>query len=141
MAVVSDYQSIRGDNPINIGDGNQVWEEHFDTGGRRGGNLTAFLIFNVRGLTHATQSVPVKINDREVGRIHPYSLPGGNPNANNRRHWFTQMIAFSGNILDRRSGRRNKLEIEAVPFPGATGSDAFDDFQLKNIICFFHQEA
>jgi hypothetical protein len=116
MAVVCDFSVIRGNNPIQIGDVRPTWEEHFNSGGRHAS--TALLIFNVRGLANATASVPVRVNDTEVGRIYPYALPGGSPNADNDAHWFTQMVAFSGNILKGGdSPDANKLEVQAVAFP------------------------
>jgi hypothetical protein len=140
MPVVCDNETIRGDTPIVIGDNNPIWEVHFNSGGRVSGK-TAFLIFNVRRLAHAVESVPVKINDSEVGRIYPYALPNGQPNTHNQDHWFTQMIAFSSDVLNDDDGPQNTLEIQAVSFPDATGSNALDDFELKNIVCFFHQRA
>lgn len=139
MLVVCDNETIRGDTPIVIGDSNPIWETHFNSHACVGGK-TAFLIFNVRRLAHAVESVPVKINDTEVGRIYPYALPNGEHNTVNENHWFTQMIAFSSDVLNDGLGPQNKLEIQAVSFPGATGSNALDDFELKDIICFFHQQ-
>jgi hypothetical protein len=35
----------------------------------------------------------------------------------------------------------NELQINAVGWPGASASNLFDDFQLKDVVCFFHQAA
>lgn len=140
VPVLCDFVQIRGNNPVTLGDSNPVWETHFDTGGRYE-DAPGLLIFNVRGLAHATQTVVVKINDTEIGRIYPYSLPNASPNSANDNHWFTQMIAFEGSVLSGETGPHNKLEVQAVSFPGATGSNQFDDFDLKSVICFFHQKA
>ena len=115
MPIVGDFTVIRGDDPILIGDARPVWEEHFDTGGRHVSG--AILVLSVRGLTDAVVSVPVKINDREVGRIQPYSLPGGRANPASEAHWYTQMIAFDASVLSARAGLTNKLEVEAVHLP------------------------
>jgi hypothetical protein len=132
MPVVSDFTVIQGDGRITIGDsGTTLWEATFGTGGRAA-NEIAFLIFNVRGLTDATTDVAVKVNNVEVGTIRRYA--SGNNNAGD---WYTQMITVDGSTLN--SGN-NELQIEAVGWPGATAGNMFDDFDLKDVICFFHQE-
>lgn len=137
MAVVCDFTLIRGDNSVRIGDGNINWSTNFGTGGRHASD--ALLMFNIKGLTHATQLAEVNINGIEVGRIYPYSLVNGSPNPNISEHWFTQMIAVSGSTL-QKSGT-NQLSISAVGYPNNPNDDNFDDFYLKNVVCFFHQEA
>ena len=97
-------------------------------------------VLSVRGLTDAVVSVPVKINDREVGRIQRYSLPGGRANPASEAHWYTQMIAFDASVLSARAGLTNKLEVEAVTFPGSAAGNLLDDFMLKDVVCFFHQD-
>lgn len=140
IPILADFEVINGDDPITIGNGNIVWETHFATI-RRNADRDAFLVFNVKGLTHATEPVSVHVNDEEVGHIFPYALPNGTPNANHRNHWFTQIIVFPGSRLKSESGKKNKLEIHAVHFPGNTGGNEYDDFALKDVICFFHQSA
>ncbi|NEO96777.1 MAG: hypothetical protein F6K56_44405 [Moorea sp. SIO3G5] len=114
MPVVCDFTEIIGDNPVNIT--SAVLERNFNTGGRH--SSAAFLIFNVRGIT--STSVPVKVNNRVVGNIFPY------PNSNTS-HWFTQMISLSSSQLNNGN---NEVQIET---PGN------DSFQIKNMVCFFHQ--
>ncbi len=132
MPVVSDFTLIRGDSPVQIGDGLPIWEETFNTGGRESGS-PALLIFNVRGLTSTNVNVVVKVNNVEVGQIRRYG--GDGDIANN---WYTQMIAMNGNQLNNGD---NEIQIEAVGWPGATPGNLFDDFELKDVVCFFHQDA
>ncbi len=150
MPVVCDFIQIIGDAPVTIGDSNVVLERSFNTGGREGGtgiDRTAFLIFNVRGLTHANQDVVVRVNGTQVGTIGHYFPGGPGVNTNDvndpsklrhQNHWYTQLIALTGSRLNNGN---NELQIEAIRFPGSTGSNTFDDFQLKDMMCFFHQDA
>jgi len=46
------------------------------------------------------------------------------------------MIAMDGSTLNNGN---NEIQIEAVGFPGATNTNKFDDFFLKDVICFFKQ--
>jgi hypothetical protein len=132
MPVLCDFQVIRGDNAVKIGDGSPEWETTFNTGGRRSSGH-AFLMFNVKGLTHTNDSVPVRVNNTEVGRIYPY---GGEGETANR--WYTQLINIGGGVL--RDGN-NEIEIPAVSWPGAGPGNLYDDFFLKDVICFFQQSA
>ncbi|HKS39055.1 MAG TPA: hypothetical protein VJX74_00465 [Blastocatellia bacterium] len=137
MTVLCDFTLIQGDGSITIGDGLPVWEKKFNTGGRRS-DAPALLIFNVKGLTRSTSSVNVKINNLVVGQIHPYSDLTIAARDDNAKNWFTQMIAMNGTEL--KDGD-NEIQIEAVGFPESTSTNKFDDFQLKDVVCFFHQAA
>ena len=146
MPVVCDFIEIVGDRPVTIGDKNPGWEKSFNTAGRNRSH-SGFLIFNVRHLTHTDRDVPVRINGTRVGFIYNYRPGGGGIDRSNGSqpekfrqadHWYTQMIAFSGRQID--SGD-NTISIEAVSFPEDTSSNRFDDFQIKNLVCFFHQSA
>ena len=53
-------------------------------------------------------------------------------------YWYTQMVAFNGS--DLKNGN-NEVQIEAVGFPGSRSTNKFDDFQVKDMMCFFHQSA
>jgi hypothetical protein len=48
------------------------------------------------------------------------------------------MIAMNGSELNDGN---NELQIVAVGWPGATSGNLFDDFELKDVVCFFHQSA
>ncbi len=137
MPVLCDFTQIVGDSPVTIGDSLPVWEQSFGTGGRWS-DETALLIFNIRGLTHATTSVNVKVNNQVVGQIHPYGGLNDAQRTDTAKYWYTQMIAVSGSTLHDGN---NEIQIEAVGFPGATNTNKFDDFELKDVICFFHQAA
>jgi hypothetical protein len=136
MTVLCDFIQIIGDSPVTIGDSNPVWEQTFSTGGRDLDG-TAFLIFNIRGLTFADATVNVTVNDTIVGSIAPY---GGLTTAERddvAKYYYTQMISLTGAQL--KSTGNNEIQIEAVGWSGATNTNKFDDFQLKNMMCFFHQ--
>ena len=137
MPVVCDFTQIIGDEPVKIGDSQPVWEANFDTGGVHQPGW-AFLIFNVRGLTYTNVNVNVKINNVVIGQIARYG--GSNDAERNERakYWYTQTITMYGSKL--RNGS-NEIQIEAVGFPGATNDNKFDDFELKDMMCFFHQKA
>ena len=117
--ILCDFVEIVGDTPINVTSTAQTI--NFNTGGRiaSGTQSSAFLLFNVRGLTNP-RLVPVRVNDRNVGSIFPYSN-------SNVSYWYTQMIALTGNQLN--SGD-NQILLEAVDN---------DQFEIKNMVCFFHQ--
>ncbi|HYR08622.1 MAG TPA: hypothetical protein VEQ60_12660 [Longimicrobium sp.] len=144
MPILCDFVIIVDDTPVTIGDSKPVFEAQFNTGGRDSAN-PGFLIFNVSGLTHADVDAVVSINGKQVGAIHPYR-PGGagidTTNINQPEkwrqadHWYTQMIAFSGSTIF--SGT-NTIQIQAVQFPENSSSNRFDDFRIKDLICFFHQ--
>lgn len=146
MPVLCDFTQIVGDTPVNIGDSNPVWSATFNTGGREA-SQTGFLILNVRGLTHSDLNVPVSLNGTQIGSIQTYR-PGGagidTTNVNQPEklrqndHWYTQMIAFSGNQINDGN---NTIQIQAAQFPESTQSNRFDDFQIKDVICFFHQSS
>ncbi|MEM7064547.1 MAG: hypothetical protein AAF572_15465 [Cyanobacteria bacterium P01_B01_bin.77] len=148
MPLLCDFTLIVGDSPVTIGDTNPQWEVSFDSGARDA-NSPAFLIFNVRGLTHSTRDVEVKVNGIEVGRIHNYR-PGGADidrttinqpeKLRQQDHWYTQMIALDGNKLNSRDNS-NRINIKAVDFPERRGTNVKDDFQIKDMICFFHQRS
>ena len=110
-----------------IGDRNPVWETTFSIPGRHRPRQ-AFLIFNIKHLTY--KDVPVIINGREVGVIYHHE---------NwqvfQDHWFTQMINIGSGILE--SGK-NKICIKAERLPPDPADDnEYDDFNLKDVICFF----
>lgn len=137
MPVLCDFIQIVGDTPVEIGDSLPVWEATFNTGGRHASG-TAFLIFNVRGLTFTDVNVNVKINNQVIGHIARYGGLNDDERNNTAKYWYTQMIAMKGSTLNNGS---NEIQIEAVGFPGATNTNKFDNFELKDVICFFHQSA
>ncbi len=123
MPVLCDFQVIQGDSSRRIGDGAIIWEKTFNTGGRTSGGK-AILMLMVKGLTYATEPVDVKINNTSVGKIFPYRWPTKAERDAAANHWHTQIINIGGGILNDGN---NELQIEAVSYPEATGSNAFDD--------------
>jgi hypothetical protein len=123
------YTMLRGDTPVTIGDSLPLWEVHFSTP-ERVTTHPAMLMFNVSGLTQTDLNVIVKINGTEVGRIYRYDDGNGG-------HWFTQMIHIAGNQINDGD---NVLQIQAVTWPGATASNLYDDFSLKNVLVFYHYQ-
>lgn len=130
MPVLSDFTVIQGDVNRRVGDGATLWEKTFNTGGRHPGGQ-AILTLMVKGLTETNSDVDVKINNVSVGKIFHYK--GANPN-----HWFSQTINIGGGILNNGD---NELQLEAVTWPGATPNNLFDDFFLRDVVCFFQQAA
>jgi hypothetical protein len=129
MAVLCDFTVIHGvQHGIVIGDSGHhpIFETTFNTGGRRAQGH-AFITFMVKGLTAATQSPQVRINNQFAGHIFPYV-------GASRDHWFTQTLNISGALLNDGN---NEFEVHAAINP--LGTDTFDDFVLKNIFCFFQQ--
>jgi hypothetical protein len=116
MAVVSDFIQLVGDTANVITSGEPPIS--FNTGGRTTA-ATAFLIFNVRRLSVAEGAVSVRVNGSIVGNIYPY--PDSDQN-----FWYTQMIALGGNQINDGN---NNLTFDR------TG------FEIKNMVCFFHQSA
>ena len=132
MPILSDFVQIVGDTPVVIGDSLPgavaTWTETFNTGGRRS-DESAFLLFNIRGLRSANTDVGVKVNDILVGHIARYAQT----TEQELQNWYTQMIAVSGSTL--RNGD-NEIKIEGVP-----ANNLLDDFEVKNMVCFFHQSS
>ncbi len=131
MPVVSDFVVIQGDNPVVVGEPpKDEFNDTFNTGGRwpNGG---AILMLMVRGLTATDKNVSVVINGKPVGWI--YNHKGANKN-----HWFTQIINIGKGVL--KNGN-NSIRIEGVSWKGAKPGNIIDDFAMKNIICFFQQNA
>lgn len=126
-AIVSNFKLVIGDRPITIGDSNPVWLGTFSTPPQTQ-SQPAILMFNVKGLTSTKTPVDIKINHVSVGQIMPYGHEKVSV-------WHTQMVAFNGETLTGI----NEIEIAAVKFPGATPTNTLDDFQIKDMICFFHQ--
>ncbi len=134
MPVVCNFTQIIGDSPITIGDMRQVWEQNFSTPGRQS-NHPAFLIFNIRGLTYATEKVSVRVNNVVVGSLVPYAAANDAARDMLGGHWFTQMVALTGSQLN---DGQNELQINAIGYPGSSADNAFDDFMVKNVSCFYH---
>lgn len=131
MPVLCDFVVIQGDDNVVLGDGGVVlWEKNFNTGGRHSGGA-AILMLMVSGLTETTSNVPVKINNKTVGNIYNY-------NGAKSGHWFTQIINIGTTVL--KDGN-NEIQIGAVSWPGAESGNLYDDFAIRDVICFFQQSS
>lgn len=151
MPVVCDFVKIIGDQAINIGDhstphghfgGSQGrWNANFSTRGRQKDG-SAFLIFNVSGLTRTKLECDVELNGKVIGHISPLlSEPAlQSLHSGLTKYWFTQMIALEGSQLNDKE--ENTIQIYAAHYEGGPEQDIsewFDDFQLKDMFCFFKQ--
>lgn len=115
MPVLCDFQQIIGDTHQAIpatAAGAQVPLPSFDTGGRDSG-ATAFLILTARNLAGSAE---VLVNNSSVGTI----------SATSGSFWSTQLIHVNGSQLNNGN---NTIVLVNV-------SDPFD---LKTVMCFFHQ--
>jgi hypothetical protein len=133
MATVANYVIIEADTPQSLGDGDPTYVETFDTPDYNGENAVISLM--VSGLTAATSSVRVRINNFDIGQIFPYRYDTVSDRDEVAPHKFTQTIAITASILD--AVNPNTLEITAVGFPEATPGNALDNFALSDIVLFY----
>lgn len=137
MPVVCDFELVQGDAARRIGDGATLWEKNFRTPGREA-NGHAFLIMMVKGLTFATEGVDVKINNTSVGQIFPHRWSTQDLRNDDGNHWHSEIINVGGANLQNGD---NELQIEAIGFPEGNSNNLFDDFLVRNVYCFFQQNA
>ncbi len=133
MAALCDIQVIKDNFTQQIGDnGEIIWEQSFNCGDGLVTEGEAVLMLMVKGLTQTLDNADavVKINDTSVGVIENY-------NGADSSHWFTQIIDIESGILESS----NKLSITAVPYEGAEPGNLFDDFRVKDVVCFFSANA
>jgi hypothetical protein len=136
MAIVSDFAVILGDTEVRVGDRATSWEKDFNTGGRVSGN--AVLMLMVKGLTYATKTVDVKINDMTVGQIFPNYWPTKELRDADAEHWYTQIINVTGSMI--KDGT-NRMKIGAIGFGGSSPANEYDDFYIRDIVIFFQQKS
>ncbi len=142
MPVLSDFTVIQRDsdhenfdNPFTVGDTDGKLVLPFNTGGLH--HAPALLSFMVRGLTTSSARVAIKSpttgnNEIQIGRIQPIS------DANIWRH---EQFVIKTNILNSGSSQANTLIIGRVDANSPGPGNLFDDFDIRDIVCFFHQEA
>lgn len=130
MPVLCDMKVIQGDAAKVVGDADSLWRKSFNTGGRTASG-DAIIMLMVRGLTDSPSDVPVYVNDKRVGAIGRYQ--GGEAS-----HWHTQIINIGAGVL--RDGN-NTLEIRAVAAADPSSRNLYDDFVIKDVVCFFQQSA
>lgn len=116
MPVVSDFITILADTQqrtVASPNGLTI-TQGFDTGGRHSPG-TAYISFMARGLTSGDPNVFV--NDTNVGNLF-----------RNDGNWQTQTVTLAGSVLNNGN---NVLRISSVPG---------DSFDVRSVICHFHQD-
>jgi len=132
VTILCDYAVVIGNQPVTVGDHQPVWQGTFRTGARESGYIVFF--FNVRGLTHAEQGAMVRINGYELGQLDPY--PGA---GETHRAWYTQILTLEPHKVFH--DKPNEMQIEAVRLKAqdTTGTNVFDDFDVRNVVVLFQQ--
>jgi hypothetical protein len=128
MPVVCDFTVIQ-EGTRKIGDAGQ-FSKNFGTGGRH--DTQALLMINVKNLTH--NFAQVIINGTTLKALQPSSEA-------DREQWFSQHKVLPSGLLSPVEGN-NIIEIKRVlnNNPG-NGGGQFDDFEIRDVVCFFHQAA
>ena len=131
MTLLADYEVIQSEAVV-IGNsapsnGQHPWKIKFDTGGRHD-DKPAFIMLMVKSLNRGFDP-EVRVNGTVVKQLSSTIAPDGN--------WSTQTIVFDGSIL--HEDEANNLEISAVPLGVNNGQ--FNDYTIKNVVCFFRQGA
>ncbi|MGY1830153.1 hypothetical protein ACI8AA_06935 [Geodermatophilus sp. SYSU D01180] len=131
MVMLADFTTIIGDTAVSVpvvspGAEFQLGSP-FDTGGRLPGTSetgisSALLMFAVRNMS-GTAQVTINDDDDVVGTI--------TPSPSQLNIWSTQVIAFAGSRLSSASGTNNRIRLRNVT----------DAFQIKDVVCFFHQDS
>ena len=120
MPVVCDFEVVKG-AAVHVGDqGGPYWSGTFSTGGRRTSGLVV-IMYEHNGIQGDDNSLWLngeKLYNLEKSRMTGYRVDIG---------------TFSASQL--RDGN-NTLEIRAGLYGGG-----YDDFNMKNIVVFFHQRA
>lgn len=121
--VLADFTYLVGDGPVTVpvtSVSNQVaFSRTFHTGGIRT-DQPVMLMFSVRNM--GTGQADVFINDNDVGNV-TSTLQGT---------FTTQTIIIGkGEDAEFKGDQQNEFAIKNVS----------NDFQIKDIVCFFHQES
>ena len=129
MTVVSDFTVIQS-GVATVGDPNaNVLQRHFRTTNNND-NQIALVTMMVSGL--AAGSAPVRLNGHEIGEIAPHDAGS--------KGWFAEQFAVPKGILKPGQANPNELQINLVPAANPSPGNVFDDFQVRDIVCFFHQD-
>lgn len=137
MPISSNFVIIGQDKDAFLGDGSLRWTDTFDVQGLYNDERGAILMLMVKGLTHAKDPVTVVINGQGVGEINPYRWPTEANRVATMPHWYTQIIRIPSGVL--RNGT-NELTLRAIGYPNSTPSNVYDDFLVRNIVCFYHHQ-
>lgn len=140
MPVVADFTFLShepnnpqlNEGPFTVGDAGPL-SIPFSTGG---GHFSAGLLtLMVRFLTDSVgpTEARVRINGVTIGQLQATSIE-------DQFTWRHEQFAIPSNILNHGSGNQNTLTISRVLEDDNVGGN-FDDFQVRDIVCFFHQVA
>lgn len=103
----------------------------FNAGGRLGegsgetGALAAFIMFSVLNL-----QLPLDVfvnGEGPIGTMYANPAPG----------WYSQVLCMSGGRLKSSDGLNNEISV-GIPSTGPLTPTAFE---IKNLICFYHQDS
>jgi hypothetical protein len=123
--VLADFTHIMGDGPVHVksGSGEVVFERTFDTGGIRTDQAVILMFAVVRRGNQGGPSPKVLINGVEVGAV----IESG------EEFFSTQTITIAKDTTESQAfnSQDNLLEITSIA----------DSFDIKSIVCFFHQES
>jgi hypothetical protein len=128
MPVVCDFTVIQ-DGTVTIGDNTGKFQQSFGTGGRH--NSQALLMVNVKGLTR--KFAAVRLNGTFLKALQPAVEAS-------RDQWFTQHMVLPSHLLSPNEGQ-NVIEIFHADNTNSADGGQFDDFEIRDVVCFFHQEA
>lgn len=146
MPVVADFTVLNKMNvdgtqngtyqkPYKIGDSSGARFEHtFNTGGRH--HSPGLLTLMVRRLSEGTARVAIKRKDGtevNLGRLQESA-------AADVSLWRQQQFIIGTNILDPGDGEDNTLVIGRVKI-NPLGDNQYDDFEVRDIVVFYHQIA
>ena len=127
MPIVADFTVIQDGN-VTIGDNNASFIKTFSTGGRH--NSSAMLMLNVRGL--ADGHAAVRINGDFQKALQPHA-------DGDSSRWYSQHMVLPSSLLSPNANQ-NELRIDRVE-ENDNVSGSFDDFVIRDVVIFFHQQA
>ncbi|UCD13714.1 MAG: hypothetical protein JSW60_09180 [Thermoplasmatales archaeon] len=125
MPVVCDFEVVQGSS-VHVGDrGGPYWSGTFNTGGRRSSGLV-LIMYEHNGIQESDNSL--WLNGKKLYNIEKSREKG----------YRVDIGTFPASKLQSGS---NTLEIRAAAATPGTGRSRYDDFDMKNIVVFFHQRA
>jgi len=129
-----EYTEILDDKEVKIGDGAERWESDAfnlpDAAAVRG-----VLFLKHRGLTSSSEPAVVKINEYVVAKIAPRPELSSADRENAAQHWHTEIYSVQPAAFQPV---KNHVVIKATPLDPAR--NAFDDFEVSNIVLFWRRE-
>jgi hypothetical protein len=121
------------EHPYVIGDNlDKRFTHTFNTGGRH--HATALLSLMVRGLSRG--SARVAISSSQNGEVNIGRIQASSPA--NREFWRHEQFIIERGILSPDDSEANTLIIGRVE-DNQAGGGTFEEFEVRDIVCFFHQ--